>query len=818
MKKSILTILFVFFAGFLTQVSAEILSVTLTPASPSIVNGSPYYLAGVQYEFRVQVLNPAATGRNEYPDIILEIPLSNTTTIQARWRPIPTDPYGSFTFTGSGFASSGIQQASANNVSGTSNLDLRFRITFAYNIGGDSGLLSIPTSREITVSAGTITPATSDTRALNYGFCSQISLHEFSMDGDAADGMINPHYTSGSFNITGTLIYNIPGAIHNVQGTIGTVTLFEDPNANNLPAANPTGFSTTAGTNNVSISVPYTYFNERALRTYNWRLQVNFTAQAGNQIGSAWTQNPKQLINDRVIITSLTVAHGGGRDSNNYHWRSSSASGVQMIVTARIQNAPGSGGMSGSTTFTINYAGGIEFDITIPNGQNSAAVNIPSASIPSIPINEDISCQYNIVRISGSSYGPQGDGTIGSTTINQGEAQIDTSLASPNLYIGSVYARPIIHWDNGKPPMISTANITSVSTSATYVFMQWSSSIDTSDTSPDGDFYEYRIYYRLSGTEDTFRQWSGSHDPAIRGLTANRFTTITHLRIFSDYDYYLVAADIFGNESPRSTLNTFKTTPYSTEVVVSDGVTTIPNVDFLTGDPAERTFTETNIRITVTIITTGKDPDIVTIWYTNDMSNTPIVLIDGTNQSPNESAFDGNLESAIASKISPNTYVAYLPTTSPIIKHENAIRFVIETKADGISVFSDMDIRTEEHPDPNNSPWTFHIGTKRDLQPPTRILNNVINSRNPIAYPSFYLSDDALVTIKVYDVKGRAVVTLLDKAPRKAGRNILDQGWDGRNKARRNVGPGLYYVHFSAKRTSDNRVILNRTEKVVVAK
>ncbi|HOF14165.1 MAG TPA: hypothetical protein PLN01_07570, partial [Spirochaetota bacterium] len=68
------------------------------------------------------------------------------------------------------------------------------------------------------------------------------------------------------------------------------------------------------------------------------------------------------------------------------------------------------------------------------------------------------------------------------------------------------------------------------------------------------------------------------------------------------------------------------------------------------------------------------------------------------------------------------------------------------------------------------------------------------------------------------DIKGRAVVKLLDKAFRKGGQNIKEGGWNGDNKAGNKLGVGLYYVHIRAKRVSDGKVILNSFQKVVIAK
>ncbi len=97
-------------------------------------------------------------------------------------------------------------------------------------------------------------------------------------------------------------------------------------------------------------------------------------------------------------------------------------------------------------------------------------------------------------------------------------------------------------------------------------------------------------------------------------------------------------------------------------------------------------------------------------------------------------------------------------------------------------------------------------------------MNNVITDRNPLAYPSFYLSDDAYVTIKAFDIKGRPVATLLENAFRKGGQNIKEGGWGGTNRSGKKLGPGLYYINIKARRQSDGKVILNANEKVVVAR
>jgi hypothetical protein len=95
------------------------------------------------------------------------------------------------------------------------------------------------------------------------------------------------------------------------------------------------------------------------------------------------------------------------------------------------------------------------------------------------------------------------------------------------------------------------------------------------------------------------------------------------------------------------------------------------------------------------------------------------------------------------------------------------------------------------------------------------VLNNVMTTRLPCCYPAYFLAADALVSIKVYDVKGRVIAILADKQFRPGGQNIKDGGWCGRNKDNNRVGPGLYYIHITAT-SFFGKVVLDKTLKVVV--
>ncbi len=809
---------------------AAVTSVIVTPPAPSVVKGNSYYLAGVQYDFRVQVTDPAASARSYYSYVDLSIPLDASNTLAARWTAPAAAGAGSYSIT-SGGGSSLIEAASDGvNVSGTTMLSLRFRITFAYDINAPAGISQTPASR--TISAAAVDDAASSLTgsALSvYGFCSQVKLAGMAQSGDAADGRINPHFLAGSFNVTGTLIYNISGADSSdtVQGTVGTISLYEDDDNNYATGNTATPYADTDGNTSVSITVPCTYFNGRALRPYYWRCQAALSPG-----GTSICRNSLQLINDRVAVTSISITQGGGRDNGSYHWRSMSVSGTRVTVNAQMQSS--GGGMTGNTNFEINYSGGTSFTVSIPNGQTSATAVIPAASLPSPAEGSTSSCEYHVTSIRGGNHGDQGDGTIGSTTENTGDDQVDPTVTGADPFGAAAYTRQVIHWDNLHGPSVSTDDITTLTLSATSVAFTWTPALDTSDTSPHGDFYEYRLYYREADTLDSFKQWDGDNDAALRGLEAATTTNVQNLKIFTSYDFYLVGVDIFGNESPvtdregntipTADYSTFKTTPYSIQAAVTDGITTYDNQTFITGsepgDYQTRPLRAANIKVSLNIVTSGDDPETVRVWFTNDFTDNTDMVITGAAQVENAGGFiEGALDSSLAQKTAPNTWTAYLPTTSAAVQSGSGVRFVVETEKDGVRVFTDTNSFAEDPADPNNNEWSFYITTEAQFTPwPTRVFNNVLTRSSPTAYPAYYLSDDAYVTIRVYDIKGRPVVTILDKAYRRGGQNIKDQGWSGTNKSRRKLGIGLYYMHFKAKRVSDGKTILNDIKKIVIRK
>ena len=838
-------ILIIIAGGIFSPSSGTINSVILTPANPTIRHGNNWYLAGIQYEFKVEVIEPAAAALSDYDHVDLTIPLGGGVNIVATWT-APGVGSGSFDFTSGNEGGSSIAAADGTTVTGTTNLTLLFRITFAWDIAAAAN--TTPVAQNILVDAVSDFGAyPQQSMPLTYGFCNQVIAFNLAQDGDAADGFINPHYTAGNFNITGTLVYDITGTDATdaiPAAVIGNITLHEDTN-NDGTVNVATGYTDGGGTEDISFTVNYTYFNLHALGNTWWRCR----AVLQNPDASTFTatgQNSLLINVNRVQVTSMTVDLGGGRDDVNTHWRSYLVPGTRFTINAVMQN--GSGNMVGNTTFTINYNGGTAFNITIPNGQNSASAIIPLASTPDFGANTTLSYQYYVTRITGNSYGDQGDGSVAIGANNTGVDQIDDSLVAPDTYGGVNYTSQLVYWENTDPPDITTDDIVNINTSATTAVLRWPAIDPVVDPADKGDFYEYRIYYRRAGSADPFSQFDGDDDPLLRGIANNpsnapnpalhidasgyKYTTVTGLAIFSDYEYYLVAVDLFGNESPvedegglpvpPNPYSQFTTTPFSIEAVVSDGITSYQNTDFTAGPDtyAARPFRQTGIKVTLTIIVASgeQEPDVVTVWFTNNASDGTDIDIYDSIGAANTGAFISPdlLESAIAERSGPNSWTAYLPTTSNIIRTGNQVRFIVATKIGIDESFSDSSMGDT---DANNNEWSFSISTPATFTPwPTRVLNNVITDKNPVAYPSYYLTSDAHVTIKVYDVKGRPVTTLLDNAFRRGGQNIKDQGWRGTNKAGRKLGVGLYHIHFYAKRTSDGRVILNKFKKVVIAR
>ncbi|MDH7552091.1 MAG: fibronectin type III domain-containing protein [Spirochaetota bacterium] len=825
MKNNIVAII-IFFALFMPAFAfAAIAGVTVTAATPTNVStGQPYYLASdnwavYSYEFLVNIINPTATQLSDYDYVDLVIPLGGGNTITARWTAPVAAGNGTFALVAGSYGASSIEAADGTTVTGTpQNLTLHFRITFSWDIPLDHN--DTPAARIITATATDDDPSSAaGTTIAVYGFCNRVKILNFAQDGEALDGLVNPY--AADFHVTGTVAYNIVGATDAVPATsINQVGLWRDNNNDGI-SDNNTGLTDSVPAFSFTVDPgPDIY----SLGQTYWRIRVTLkNPNASTTVQDSANSLPVRF--DRVLVTSMVVTNPGlaGRDDGNVHWRSTLVPGTQITLTASMQNSGAA--MQGDTVFEIS-GGPNTFTITIPNGSTTATVVIPANAMSLSGSNT-----YTITQITGSMYGNQtGDSQIRDTT----------------NYPASYYTDQTVWWDNANSPNGGAA-ISGVNAypSPTSLIIEWTP-VNTSTASSDGDFYEYRVYIRKTGAP-TWNQWDGDDDALLRDVapgaivnnpngstnnalhftsTGKKYTIIPNLEIFTEYEFYITAVDIFGNETPvPGLLYTTRTPAYSVEVAVTDGITTIDNTTFITGgSPANynsRQLRAVNIRLNIKIITSSNElPDNVRVWYTNNPSDGGDIdiVIPGPPQTPNTAAFSAPnvLESANAIKTGPNTWVAYLPTTSSILRNGNQIRFVVETTRAGTTVFSDLDMSDNNS---NNNEWSFLLTDAPITVPwPTRILNNVITDKNPTCYPAYYLTDDAYVEITVYDIKGRPVAKLLDNAFRKGGQNIKEGGWNGTNKANNKLGVGLYYIHIRAKRVSDGKVILNSFQKVVIAK
>jgi hypothetical protein len=528
-----------------------------------------------------------------------------------------------------------------------------------------------------------------------------------------------------------------------------------------------------------------------------------------------------------IRVTDITFFYGGGKgptgygeNNSSYYYRTHGQPGTIINITAEMNTNSIWQPMYGNVTFTVQYTDGSQsgtFNVVISNGNNTGRTQIPyndSTGFQSSWLTAGSTTQwtYTVTAVSGNFS----NGTISSNTSNS------------------------ILWDYQDPPTDSTfppATETDVGTdlTATTAKLFWTP-VSTSTTISgrnNEDFYEYRVKFREYSEEtvNSWRTWNGNNDPTLRNRSNNptpwptddtathfdngrKYTTLPNLKIFTQYEYYIEAVDVFGNvTAPPDPLFIFSTQPYSIIVELTDGITTHTVFTDLSA-PETRDLNEANIQANLQIVSSDTPPDAVRIWYTAVDDTINIV---NTNQTVNESAFAENtLFSVDAVALSANEWVAYMSSDTAAITNGNTVRFVVETQSGGEPVFADYDVSDL---DPNDDEWTFSISKKPESTPrPVRILNNVITDKNPRAYPSYYLTDDAYVTIRVFDIKGRQVASILENGFRRGGYNIKEGGWRGINKSGYKLGVGLYYIKIVAKRASDGKIILNETKKVVMAK
>lgn len=519
-----------------------------------------------------------------------------------------------------------------------------------------------------------------------------------------------------------------------------------------------------------------------------------------------------------VTITNIQFYNGGGKgptySGDNYsssYYRGWGQPGTTIKVSAVMDVDGSSSPMYGSVNCTVTYTDGSNsgtFTVTISNGSNTGQAQVPySASW--IASNATTAVTYTVTSISG-------------TFVDS----LDSSSSNSIL------------WDRSDPPDDGSFPPTSLSeigidTTTSTCKLSWTPVSTATGSFYNNDFYEYRVKFREYSDDGSnkWRTWSGTNDPTLRLVSNNptpapdsnsslhftngkKYTTLSNLKIFTQYEFYIEAVDVFGNVSASpAEPYIFTTQPYSVQVTLSDGITEYSDFSDLT-DPTLRTLRASNIEATMTISSADSSPEGVRVWFTATDDSTNIV---SDEMEINSAAFaEDTLFSVEAKAVDSGVWVAYLSSDTAAITLGNSVRMVIEVDSANDLVFTDKDASDLN---PNDDEWTFYIGTSTDYgEKPAQILNNVITNQNPRAYPSYYLSEDGYVTITVYDIKGRKVATILDDAFRRGGQNIKENGWRGTNRSGRKLGIGLYYIRIKAKSATSGKTILNKVKKVVVAR
>lgn len=760
-------------------VRGTIAALTFTPGPPDVMsNGFAYYLAGKTYDFTVNVVDPDITGWAQLSDVRVVIPNSTAVTLFI-------NPSGA----GTGLpvsVSSGTVDAAADVAGSWNNCTVTFKVTFRWNTEQSDHTAN----RAVTASAMT-TASASQIVNLSYGVRSSIRIFDFARDGVAADGMVSPWHDG--FNVTGTIVYDIPGA-----AAADAVDTAEIASAVLYRSGISTGVS--------SATDPAVTFAMPAMSIPSGTYSLRVRAVMNTPGGPETSVNALPLNCDEVEITGITFFNGGGIDTPVYY-RSVTPGGTEVRVNARMRYSLGS--MAGNTTVRItNYTDGQDIDVVIPNGMNSGTVSVP-APVPAVAAGTTEQKFYHASAIIGGGHG-------GDTFEGQ---NVDSRIQQSSVVS--------IYWDNGDPPGSGTPFTAwgGFSATAYSLTFNWTG---LPVVPLNRDFYSYRVFYRKSDVVPDplaltpVYQLIDRNTPgfASLALSSTSSVTITGLIPLTNYDYYISAVDIFGNEViPAEALplgpDTAGTLASTIRVSLTDSITVYNDPDFAyPTTPAERPLRKTNIRVKIFIVAAGDLPDEVNIILRDST-----VVTDFTTLGVLNGVLNTDYYRVTAVKSGTNEWTGYIPDSNPLMALNSQVKFIVETIRSGTRAYADYNSESETpgSANPNDQPFTFLVNEQPQFKPwPTRVLNNVIDSRNPRAYPAYYLSHDAYVTITVYDVKGRPVNTILDRAMRRGGQNIKEGGWAGDNKNNRKLGIGLYHLHFKAERISDGKVILNSFQKVVI--
>ncbi len=823
--------------GIATGIKSVTVNVN-TGAGTTPINGQPYFVPSNTYQFSVEVL---AYGHEftHIDDVTLTIPGTPLT-----FSINPDSDGGTPDVTVTGITGVVIDATvSASLISrltvfdGDLNCAQHFEVEFIYVptwSNWTAGKVGVA-SRGITAEARSVlfaTPLSSLPVNHTYGICTSAKILSLSQNLTAADGFINPW--DDAFDITGRLVYNVAAATLADVITIDPLLVTEMRLGYRLNAG---VYEDTAGvpinaaaiSNNFTFNVPVSWFSQNleaddGIGQYEWQMRGVFSGFDRYIV----PETALTLICDKFQVVDVRFQNGGGLDNPPDYYRNIYTAGTQMQVEVRMQYQ----GAAVNTTQPLDVVASYTYNaflrttsLTIPAGGNTSNwVEIQNPSSTDVPPPDTL--VFNNYQI--SSITEQAGGRYSGGTGQNAVGRIIQDATPPRIY-----------WDHADPPGGGAG-----------MFTPWVSTTSAVDTitlnwtplGPDPEFDTYRIYYKpaLSAA------WSmidvNTDPPATNplGLIGTGTYTITGLQSITEYQYYLTAVDIFGNETLAANrafgsinpdvVNYFDrvtTGAYGLDVRITDGITAYDNAALVVDNlnPLARPLFDSSIRFEVEIIGASQPGEINVIvanttaaGFDNDSNDVFDLHPDIDNEVSavyDLAAAPNGFYRIPISKVSSNKWGGNISSENLLISPGQDCKFILEVIQGGTPAYYGYDPNLNM----DTTRFTFSIIDPPKVTPwPTRILNNVITSKNPVAYPAYYLTDDAYVTITAYDIKGRVVATLLDNALRRSGQNIREQGWRGTNKAGRKLGIGLYYIHIKAKRVSDGKTIINKFEKVVMAR
>lgn len=806
---------------FASIAEAAITSTTLTPASPTTLsNGRAYYCAGVPYTFRIQSTDPLATGAAYWQSAATPPPHTINVVF----------PGGSSFYVdlpGGGYSGTNLTVDTVTDNSGGTytNIDYTVVVRFHWNT---TAVAAGANSIVATVTADNGATTGTSTRNFNFGIITQIQALNFVQDGDAADGMVNPWHDG--FNLTGRVVYYYPGEILSTPveqvdpGEISSVQLWRQL----LPAAAVNSGVVNSGTNSNFIftipGLPTPYFSSLGLGTHTWSVRaiMNTPTAGSTSVTAGGTLN---IISDRIQVDAggLTFVNGGGVNSppQLYNVRSVNVAGTEMRLSARMQNSGSA--MAGTVTFVIQDGLGNSYTLQMANGATTGTVLLgPTPTAAQVPAGNNTDVSYTVQSVSGGAYG---------NIITANGQNVPGRILNSSGYA--------CRWENGHWPGYGstpfTAEAAVPTSTATSFRLQWTALSAAAAAPYDADFYSYRVYFKRQA-DTAWLMLDGSNTPALGVIGAGTIAfdvggVANPLEPLTPYDYRVSAIDVFGNEVPLASQisGNVTTSALTVEATVTDGISIfnnnsfgVPTVDPPPTNPLSHIVRKTAIKVTVYLVTAGTAPEQVNIVIANNDSDLPGQFGTGTVDDIVDNVAPGHLVDGVSrwtipcTKVTANTYEALIPSEHTLMALETNIRFIVDSVVGGVHNYYDHTPDTAPPGSWTADEWRFRVAQPVLFIPfPTRILNNVLTAQMPCCYPAFFLAVDSLVTIRVYDVKGRIIATLCENLYRPGGQNIKDLGWCGRNKNNNRAGPGLYYIHIKAV-TFGNRTVLDKKMKVVV--